>query len=194
MLKVITFPAGLEQIRSGAFGGTGLTQANFRGDAPSDVGESVFPSDGRCTVYYLSGSQGFTSPLWHGYPAVMVDHLIDSPASWLEALGFPADTDLQQDLNGDGVSLLLAYALKLDPRLNQGAALPVPVVEGGHFQLSFYAIAPGVSYKIEASSDLRRWSEYPTQVSMEDPQQRILRSALGGPVEERYFRLVVEEE
>ena len=48
----------------------------------------------------------------------MINEAVYPAASWLLKINLPYDTSLQQDLDGDGVSLLLAYALNLDPRLN----------------------------------------------------------------------------
>ena len=51
------------------YGCSGLTSAEFLGNAPS-MGSSVFKSTaGGFAVKYHSGATGFTSPTWHGYPA-----------------------------------------------------------------------------------------------------------------------------
>ena len=45
-----------------------------------------------------------------------IDERACPAAPWLVSHGLPYDTDLNQDLNGDGVTLLMAYALGLDPK------------------------------------------------------------------------------
>ena len=61
-----------------------------------------------------------------------------SPATiWLLASGLAYSTDLRTDPNGDGVSLLMAYALNLDPRQNLCASLPRPVCAGNQLCLTF---------------------------------------------------------
>ena len=53
------------------YGCSGLTAVVFLGDAPK-VGTTCFDgSDPGFSVFYLSGSVGFTSPKWLGYPAQM---------------------------------------------------------------------------------------------------------------------------
>lgn len=56
--------------------------------------------------------------------------------------GLPYDAPLDLDLNGDGVSLLMAYALGLDPHANLSGRRPAPVVNSDFLTLSFYAAAP----------------------------------------------------
>ena len=69
----------------------------------------------------------------------MIDEATYPAASWLLAHGLWYDTDLHQDPDGDGVSLLMAYALDLDPRLNLQGSLPVSVRNGNTLSLSFHA-------------------------------------------------------
>ena len=58
---------------------------------------------------------GFAAPAWQDQPAVNM-----GPAtpvvSWLIEQALPYNANLLDDANGDGVSLLLAYALDLDPQ------------------------------------------------------------------------------
>ncbi len=104
---------------------------------------SVFADAGAAfTIYYLSCSTGFTSPTWNGYPAVRIDEQACPAAPWLVAHGLPYDTDLNQDLNGDGVSVLMAYALDLDPHQQLGSRLPTPVLQGDQLRMPFDAREP----------------------------------------------------
>ena len=72
-LTTVTIPSSVTSIGWLAFYDcTGLTGAIFEGNAPT-MGLYVFFSTAPgFTVYYTSGSTGFTSPTWNGYPAVMV--------------------------------------------------------------------------------------------------------------------------
>ena len=68
-----TIPSGVTSIGNYAFYGcTELTSVTFTENAPT-LGSSVFDqTSSGFTLYYLSGSSGFTSPTWHGYPAQII--------------------------------------------------------------------------------------------------------------------------
>jgi len=76
------------------------------------------------TIYYLSSATGFESPTWLGYPAIGTGVAGDELGSWLLSKGLPADIDITLDANGDGVNLLMAYALNLDPDHDLSRSLP----------------------------------------------------------------------
>jgi hypothetical protein len=57
-LTSLTIPSGVTNIGDGAFGGTGITNFYFTGDAPV-VDSSAFDSDNNPTVYYLPGTEGW---------------------------------------------------------------------------------------------------------------------------------------
>ena len=84
----------------------------------------------------------------------MINETTYPAASWLLAHGLWYDTDLQQDTDGDGVNLLMAYALDLDPRLNLRGSLPAPVLGPVTLSLSFHGTSPGITYQVETSTDL----------------------------------------
>jgi len=69
---------------------------------------------------------------------------INPAAEWLLGYGLPYNTGLQDDPDGDGLSLLIAYALNLDPNLNLRGNLPVPVLGPQGLSLSFHGIRPGI--------------------------------------------------
>jgi autotransporter-associated beta strand protein len=72
-LTRVTIPNGVTNIESSVFFGcTALTSAAFLGNAPT-MGSSVFFNTAPgFTVYYLTGSSGFNSPTWQGYPATEI--------------------------------------------------------------------------------------------------------------------------
>ena len=110
-------------------------------------------------MYYFSGHTGFTSSPWttYDYKTQMLAAL-SAAESWLLLNGFARDTDLLTDPNGDGVNLLMAYALNLDPQENLAGSLPKPVIDGTHLSLTFYAANTDVSYVVESSFNLQGWS------------------------------------
>ena len=44
----------------------------FKGNAPLEAGDSIFPETLGFTVYYYEGSSGFSSPVWQGRRSVML--------------------------------------------------------------------------------------------------------------------------
>lgn len=80
-----------------------------------------------------------------------------SVSPWLLSKGFEYNTDLLSTPNSDGVSLLMAYALNLDPNQNQSSNIPKPVVTANLMSLSYYAGTAGITYTVETSTDLLSW-------------------------------------
>jgi hypothetical protein len=149
---------GIEQY---AFEGcTGLDSILFLGDSRSVNSNPIYfvaPAPG-CTVYYFRGSLGFTSPMWNGCPSVMIDRAVHPAAEWLLNYGLAYNANLQDDPNGDGVSLLFAYALNLNPNLNLRFSLPKPLLDADALSLSFYGVSPGITYIAETSTNLMQWT------------------------------------
>jgi hypothetical protein len=111
-------------------------------------------------------------------------------APWLVSNGFSHQADLQSDPNNDGVNLLMAYALNLDPKQNLSRNIPRPVCVANQMGLTYYAGSDGVSYTVETSDDLQDWT--PAGVSLSAPDANNFRTATvnmnGG---KRFMRLVV---
>lgn len=162
-------------IGNSAFTGcTSLTSASFLGNAPT-MNSTVFATcAGGFTVYFLDGKTGFTTPTWNGYTAVNLGTTA-APAIWLLAHGQPYNADLRNDPNNDGVSLLVAYALNLDPNLNLSDRLPKPVLANNQLRLTYYAGMAGITYTVESSADMQTWS--PGGVIVSDPDSNGFRAA-----------------
>jgi hypothetical protein len=190
-LTSVTIPASVTSIGDGAFDGCSeLTSAVFLGNAPSrDWGGGFDLAASGFTVYFFNGKTGFTSPTWRGYPAVNMGNP-STVAPWLLANGFAYNANILTDPNSDGVNLLMAYALNLNPKSNLAGSMPRPVCAANQMSLTFYAGSEGVTYKVEASTDLQNWSA--TGVTLSDPDAANLRTAtvdLNNP--SRFMRLVV---
>ena len=84
----------------------------------------------------------------------------ESLATWLNAMGFASGIDLSTPLPDlGGTSLLMAYALNLDPnRSYRTSPLPKAGVVGNQLSYTFSAGMQDVSYLVEASADLVHWS------------------------------------
>lgn len=176
----VTFPSGLLSIGQQAFSTCSkLRYANFLGNAPSvSFGAFELAAPG-FSVYYLSSSSGFTTPYWspYNYPAVEMGANESPTSAWLLSKGFPANFSINSDLNGDGVSLLMARALNMDPFQNLSGEMPKPVFSGGQMDLSFYAGAAGISYVVEISCDMVHWSSEGVTLSAPDVDQMRTASA-----------------
>jgi hypothetical protein len=193
-LTSITIPSSVTSIDFVAFAGCSrLSSAIFLGNAPAMFVPppgyvSPFLSNaGDFALYFFDAATGFTGPTWKGYPTVNMGQV--SPVSpWLVSNGFPHDTDMMADQDGDGVSLLMAYALALNPRQNLSGSVPRPVIAGDQMTLTFYAGSEGITYRVETSDDLQNWNT--DGITLSSPDANGYRTAWflgGGP--NRFMRL-----
>ncbi len=169
----VTIPSTVTNIGDSAFGQiAGLTSAAFMGNAPF-LGHGAFASASPAfKVYYFDGAASFTAPSWtdasgDAYPAV--DMGAYSPIKpWLISYGLAYDSNPASDSNNDGVSLLMAYAFNLNPLLNLAGSLPEPVATPNQLSLTFYGKSAGVTYTVEASTDLVNWTKNGISISGPD--------------------------
>ncbi len=168
-LNSVTIPASVTSIGQQALWDcTRLVSVIFAGDAPSLGIYVFFDAAPGFSIYYLTGSTGFTSPTWEGYPAVMLDQMPSASGIWLLSHGLPVDTDLHHDHNGDGITLLTSYALNLDPN-NPQAGMPQPMLDPTTMSMAFYGAAHGVIYGAETSTDCQTWVTEGVTISDLDP-------------------------
>jgi len=192
-LTSVTIPASVTSIGDYAFYScTEMKSAAFQGNAPANFGDLVFGSAApEFTVYYFTNRTGFTFPTWNGYPSIGINPALWPAATWLQAQGLPYDTSLQQDPDGDGVSLRMAYALNLDPRQNLRGRLPAPVLGEGSLSISYYAAAPGITYRVETSRNLTQWTTAGVTLSALDAENQRTAS-VPHDAADRFLRLVVQ--
>ena len=112
------------------------------------------------------------------------------PPPGSSATATPYTANLHQDTTGDGVSLLMAYALNLNPNLNLAGNLPALVLGGNTLSISFHAASPGITYSVETSIDLNTWVTEGVTMSGPD-NQRTASVAMDLP--QRFLRLVVQQ-
>lgn len=164
----VVLATDVETIDSLAFSGcSSLRVATFLCDAPRFFQSSTFSyAAEEFEVRYLSGTTGFSAPMWNGYPAMEMGAEEYAFSTWLLAHGFALDADLTMDQNGDGVAPLMAYALDLDPALDlSGSALNVETDPSG-MRMTYHAARPEITYLVETSEDLKTWTT--TGVSVSD--------------------------
>ena len=174
-LTLFTIPAGVRNIGDFAFYNCiNLQTVIFKGDAPvlekSLMGSfpnfywhtSAFDqTDPDFRIYYFSDKTGFASPLWEGYPSTEINLDTRPLALWLIEYGIVPDADISDDLNGDGVSLLMNYALNLYPTQNQAGNTPQLDFDNpqpGVISIWYYATQANVTYTVDTSTDLETWT------------------------------------
>ncbi len=192
-LAEIEFPSGVASIGDWVFSYCSkLSVASFLGDAPVSFGYNVFKGTvGYFTIYYRVGSTGFTSPTWEGYPAVEIEGSISPSGLWLREHGFDYGESLDQDMNGDGVDLLMAYALNLDPNLDLSGSRPQAEMAEDTMSMTYYAARPGITYTVETSTGFLAWTTVGVTLSDLDPENRCTATVdLTAP--HRFLRLRVE--
>ncbi len=188
-LTTVTIPAGVTSMGEQAFFNcVMLAEARFLGNAPV-VGTSPFgQAASGFTVYHSSGATGYDVPPWTDYAQGI--SVSDPVADWLVLNGLPADSNLKSDDNHDGVSLLMAYALNLNPNQNLSRSLPQPVFSPTQMSLTFLEASDVVTYKVETSTNLLNWTS--EGVTLSEPDANNFRTATvpmtGGT---RYMRLAV---
>ncbi|MBC8127024.1 MAG: hypothetical protein H8M99_07760 [Gloeobacteraceae cyanobacterium ES-bin-144] len=144
-------------------------------------------------VYYYEGADEFTSPFWSlfDYPSSV---LTGSAAfmDWLVSKGLPSVSDPNSDANGDGVTLLMAYALNLDPNQNHNGSLPQPVFTANTMTLSFYAGNPDIIYTVQTCTNLSDWTTEGVSTTPPDSITKISTATVNRTGPCRYIRLLVK--
>ena len=163
----------------------------FLGDAPT-IGQGLFyTSLPGTTVYVFDDASGFTFPTWANVPVTTMGPESPIPP-WLLENGLAHDSDINTDTNGDGVTLLMAYALNLEPR-NARAEMPEPIVTPSTLGLEFYASAPGIIYTVQTSNNLSTWVT--NGIALSDVDLHGMRMAtVDRDSPQRFIRLVVRQE
>ena len=182
-------PASVISLGQGAFGSdVALAGLVFLGNAPSSI---FFSFDTSVPIQHFVGGIGFSPSKWDWRTVLNMGE--ESPIKlWLLENDFPFDMNVTTDMNGDGVSLLMAYALNLNPRSNLASGMPLPELDGTFLALTFYAASPGITYRVETSDDLGAWTS--DGISISPPDTAGFRTASVPATDtERFMRLVVSE-
>ncbi len=196
-LQNVTIAAGLHPESEYLFHGCdALRSITFESDAPATLPPLNPLSESFAegfSMYFKEGKTGFTTPTWQNYPMAMLGNGANPHArEWLIRHNLDPDMDLSKDHNGDGQSLLLAYALNVDPNSNFKQSMPTVQLDLANFamKLSFYSKAPGVSYLVEWSDDLKTWKSA-WKYSPTDASGRRTASVTTWRDEQKFLRLSV---
>jgi hypothetical protein len=117
----------------------------------------------------------------------------ESPVKlWLIKNSYSHDTNTALDMNGDSVSLLMAYALNLDPRSNLSSSMPLPQLDEALLSITYYAASEGITYQVQTTDNLSSWTT--SGVSISQPDTAGFRTASVPATDTaRFIRLVVSE-
>lgn len=167
----VLIPAQITNLGISVFSGCSkLKFLHFLGSAPTTASNTFSPISGAYPAVYFHGTNnGFTTPTWKGRPSTRLGPPTPS-TTWLIANSLTPDTPLTSDPNSDGVSLLMAYALALNPHENLAGRMPVAVATEDGLSMSFHGAAEGVSYRVEACTDLSNWSVEGVRLSEPNPE------------------------
>ncbi|MGJ8638631.1 MAG: leucine-rich repeat domain-containing protein [Opitutaceae bacterium] len=194
-LTAITIPIQVERIGSNAFNFcSSLVSAYFIGDAPSSFNVNAFTNTSQeFCIYYGSISSGFSSPLWNGYASEEINTTLHPKAAWLLEHEIPYTTPLDSDYNHDGVTLLTAYSLNLNPSENLANSLPQPRLQQGTLEISFYANRQDVTYSVKTCTDLSLgdWTTNGIEISPKDINGTCTASVSSSDLN-RFLQLTVE--
>lgn len=168
-LTGLVVPASVNRIDRSAFSWAPLQYLSFAGDAPSLRSGALSSLSPSAAIIHLDGATGFDR--WQSPRIAAVDENAHPASRWMLDHGVSPNVSLNADLNGDGVSLLAAYALGLDPNANLVGSLPTIEWRLEGVGLTYFATRPGVSYLPEASSDLEEWSSEGILLSNNEDQQ-----------------------
>ena len=88
-------------------------------------------------------------------PAGLYPTRISSKLAWIYSV-----TDPYSDLDADGISNLLEYALHTNPKAPDAASLPAVALEGDYLALTYSKVttATDIQYSVEQSADLATWT------------------------------------
>jgi hypothetical protein len=179
-LATVAIPGSVSQIGTWAFYNCALlASATFIGNAPL-MGTGVFAlTAAGFKISYYTDRTGFTPTTWLGYPTVGLAPPAAVFDSWLVLNGLPVGLNPQSDSNGDGVNLMMAYALNLDPNKNLSGSMPAPVLSGNQLSMTFYAASKGARYIVQSSNDLKTWTTQ--NVKLTAPGNNLLTAAASDP-------------
>jgi len=156
-LRTVTLPASVSSIGTGAFANSGLERLAFLGNAPT-IEEGAFDTlPAEFHSYYFGRYTGFTTPLWKGRESVDMGADVRDKV-WRVEHRLPYDIPLTHEPNGGGISLLIAYALTLDPNRPLGPQMPTPRIDDGKLKIAAVRNSPGIFYAFETSTDLTSWT------------------------------------
>jgi hypothetical protein len=168
--------SSVEEIGAGSLGNNRrLKTILFKGDAPVDLaGLNGLRNNEEKIIYFFAGAQGFSTPTWDVFGdgrkvfnTVEIGSM-EPVEEWLITKGLRISQDMSETLPGSRASILMAYALGMDPYETDTTKMPSVDFADGQLAVDFFAGRPDVDYKVEVSDDLSEWEETGVLVSEAD--------------------------
>lgn len=155
-LSRITIPASVTNLSPSVFRDcVSLAEVYYLG-TPVAGNYSSFGNTA-ATIFYFSDVTNLPA-VWNDRPTQSMG-AADSTKVWLLENGEPYDADLSSDPNDDGVDLLTAYALDLNPNIDLSGSLPKGTPGPGVFSMTYFAGRTNVDYSVKTGGDLFSWTQ-----------------------------------
>lgn len=159
-LESVTLPESVTEMGVYSFFGCdNLKKLVFLGDSPYGLWfwQSHYSTNaGGASVFHYDNRSWIGPGAWQGFPLVSMGTRSEFK-DWLIQRCMAHNSDPELDKNMDGVSLLMAYALGLDPELNLTNSMPQAVVTPNHLKISFFGQRSDIDYLVKTSTDLINW-------------------------------------
>jgi hypothetical protein len=101
------------------------------------------------------------------------------------------DAPDSSDDDGDGIPLLMEYALAISPRFASREGLPHISNQDGHLKLTYHRAHSDVHYRVETSTDLVHWTTADVAQEFEVSGRWITAAVTMNGAAKRYLRLAV---
>lgn len=116
--------------------------------------ESGLPA--KATRYYRLRS--YNTAGFSTYSAVANGTTLDRFSQWNLDNGFPANTDIEGDLDRDGMGQLMEFALNRNPHNADNEGAITSEIIGNVFTLQYHRARGDLVYTVESSNDLQTWT------------------------------------
>ncbi|HSP42697.1 MAG TPA: leucine-rich repeat domain-containing protein, partial [Luteolibacter sp.] len=177
-LESVTVPESVRDIGVYSFFACSkLEKLTFLGDPPQ--GEWFWQSHyntgtGGASVFHYENASWVGTGTWQGFPLASMGTR-SGFKDWLIQRGMAHDSDPELDENMDGVGLLMAYALDLNPELHLAGSMPKAEITPDDLKIRFSGNRPDIVYVVKTSSDLVHWDT--NGVSLGNPDINGMREA-----------------
>lgn len=175
------------QRKTGAFGWT--TIATIAEDRPFHIDSGRMPN----TLYeYRLRAQNNAG--WSAYSAPASAQTYSEYEAWKAQNRFDILTPDSDDSDGDGLPLMLEYALVLSPRRDSLEQIPRVTHAEGKLRLRYYAGRSDLNYSVQTSTDMVNWTTAGV-TQMAEILGLYITAEVEAPAgsEQRFLRLIVSD-
>lgn len=189
-LARIIIPSQVSYLGDNVFNTCGnLSAIYFQGNAPSTIGAYPFAQT-PSTIYFYSGSSGFTTPTWQSRPSVSMG-IKSETKDWLISNGLQYDTNMNTMILGSSRSLLYVYAFGLSLSSSESGIMQSFNTEG-HLTIQYFSGRSDVTYTPQTCSNLIDWTPQGVNVSTPDSNAYVTASTPSAP-SPRFLRVMISQ-